>query len=53
MAAILRAKVSARHRWLHAPGKASLVEILERSGGCSRSRGDPWKSTFREALNKI
>ena len=29
----------ARHRWLHAPGNASLVEILERSGGGSRSRG--------------
>src|ERR1700680_2883705 len=29
----------ARHGWFHPSGHASLVEILKRSGGGSRSRG--------------
>src|SRR5271156_2510428 len=35
------------HRWFHAAGKASLVEILERPSGGSRSPGSSLKDIFQ------
>src|SRR5271170_271205 len=35
------------HRWFHAAGKASLVEILERPSCGSRSRGSSLKDIFQ------
>src|ERR1700675_4820265 len=37
----------ARHRWLHASGNASLVEILERSAAGSRSCSSAFEDVFQ------
>ena len=43
----LAGQCEARHRWLHASSKASLVEILERSGCGRRSRGGALENIFQ------